>query len=109
MTAVVAPELIQFFIPAVAAIGANVAQLASGTEVARTPRSRLSYRFTYRLSRGGPVYGCRIKASPGMAELLMERLFVLADEAEARGDSALLVGCAIALKAIEQQRRSRTR
>ena len=102
MTAVAATPLLQFFIPAIAALGVNVPQLACGGS--RAPRARLSYRFTYRLTRRGPVYGCRIKASSGMAELLMERLSALADRAETKGDSALRVGCALALEAIEEQR-----
>jgi len=106
MSAVVIPPLIQFFIPAIAAIGLDVPQLALGcssggaTPGDRVPR--LSYRFTYRISRDGLVYGCRIKASIGVAYRLIEALQALADTAAAGGDSAMLVGCAMALEAIEK-------
>jgi hypothetical protein len=104
------PALLSFFIPAIAAQRAEVEQLApaprpqptlSVMPAAQDPNARVSYRFTYRYSRGGPVYGCRIKASRGMADLLMERLFDLAESAETEGDTALLAGCALAIEAIE--------
>ena len=97
--AVARPPLVQFFIPAPAAIGVNVTQLAS-----RAPTSRLSYRFIYRILNDGPVYGCRIKASNEMADVLMTRLHDLAASAEAKGDRALSVGCSVAMAAIADAR-----
>jgi len=102
MSSVVATPRVQFFIPGIVALRLGVEQLASGCRTTGSSTSRLSYRFTYRVSRGGPVYGCRIKTSKGTAESLIERVYALIDEAESEGDTAMLVGCAMALEAIEQ-------
>jgi hypothetical protein len=103
MIATAAAPLVQFFIPGIVAHGLDVPQLATGCRTSNAQASRLSYRFTYRLSRGGPMYGCRIKASVGMTTVLMEQLYTLVEKAEAEGDSAMLNGCALALEAIQQQ------
>jgi hypothetical protein len=95
--------IVQFFIPGIVATALDVAQLALGCKASSTPASRLSYRFTYRVSRGGPVYGCRIKASRRVATVLADQVYALADRAEAEGDTAMVVGCALAVAAIEQQ------
>jgi hypothetical protein len=50
----------------------------------------------------GPAYGCRIKASPGVVPSLLEDVYSLVDKAEGDGDTELLIGCAIALKAMER-------
>jgi len=101
--------LLEFFIPGIAATRAEVEGLAPARVSAASnsprpmqdPRTRVSYRFTYRVSRFGPMFGCRIKASPGITELLMDRLVALACSAEADGDTELLVGCALGIEAIE--------
>ncbi len=95
--------MMQFFIPGIVAAGLDVAHVASNCRASTSRGSRLSYRYTYRVSRGGPVYGCRIKASRGIVASLLEQLYALTDKAEAEGDTAMLVGCALALEAIEQQ------
>ena len=94
MTAPAQP-LRRFFIPAIAAQAVKVAELASPM-----PISRLSYRFIIRVLRDGPVYGCRITASKGVADALLGRFTALAGEAQSHGDTTLLVGCALAIEAI---------
>ena len=104
MSTMTRTSLVQFFIPDIVATRLGVADLASGFRRSTTPSSRFTYRFTYRVGRAGSVYGCRIKASQGMATFLLEQLSVLVDKAEAEGDAAMLVGCALAVEAMEEQR-----
>ena len=103
MTAMPPAPVLQFFIPGIVALGLDVAQLATGCRASNAPTSRLSYRFAYRLSRCGPMYGCRIKASVEMTTVLIEQLYALVEQAEADRDTEMLHGCALALDAIHQQ------
>jgi len=103
VTAMTSMPVVQVFLPGIVATRLDIEQIADGCTRSNCSASRLNYRFTYRVGRGGSVYGCRIKASRGIAARLVEQLRALVDQAETEGDSAMLVDCTRALEAIEEQ------
>ena len=93
---------VRFFLPGIVATELDVPKLATQCRGDRSAALRLSYRFTYRVYRSGPVYGCHIKASRGIVPSLVDQLYILVGKAEADGNTEMLIGCAMALEAMER-------